>query len=214
MIEFPRIKSASGLRRVAHRAACDLMADCRGISAVEFAFILPLMLVMFFGTLEFSQGIAVNRKVTLIARTLSDLTSQSSAPIVDSNLQNIFTAAAKIVTPYPFPPTKAQITQIYVNSSNVATVQWSEGATFPAGSVQAQLVPSTHHVGDTMTIPSSLNVAKTFLIFSETSYQYVPTIGYVMATAGVNLSDVSYSRPRQVSCVIYDGLPANNCATP
>ena len=36
------------------------------------------MLVMFFGTVEFSSGVAVDRKVTLMARTLSDLTSQST----------------------------------------------------------------------------------------------------------------------------------------
>ena len=39
--------------------------------------IVPLMLVMFFGTVEFSSGVAVDRKVTLMARTLSDLTSQN-----------------------------------------------------------------------------------------------------------------------------------------
>ena len=50
----------------------------RGNAAVEFAIIVPIMLTMFFGMVEFSSGIAVNRKVTLVARTLSDLTSQSS----------------------------------------------------------------------------------------------------------------------------------------
>jgi Flp pilus assembly protein TadG len=39
--------------------------------------IVPMMLVMLFGTIEVSSGVAVNRKVTLVARTLSDLTSQS-----------------------------------------------------------------------------------------------------------------------------------------
>ena len=36
------------------------------------------MLVLFFGTLEFSSGVAVDRKVTLVARTLSDLTTQQN----------------------------------------------------------------------------------------------------------------------------------------
>ena len=47
------------------------------IAAIEFALIVPLMLVLFFGTVEFSSGVAVDRKVTLMARTLSDLTSQN-----------------------------------------------------------------------------------------------------------------------------------------
>ena len=59
------------------RAAARMLADRSGIAATEFAVIAPVMLVMFFGTVEFSSGVAVDRKVTLMARTLSDLTSQS-----------------------------------------------------------------------------------------------------------------------------------------
>ncbi|MDU6376453.1 MAG: TadE/TadG family type IV pilus assembly protein, partial [Bradyrhizobium sp.] len=67
-------------------------ADKRGIAATEFAFIVPLMLVMFFGTVEFCSGIAVDRKVTLMARTLSDLTSQSTS-VGDSDMSNFFAAS-------------------------------------------------------------------------------------------------------------------------
>ena len=63
----------------ARRSVLDLIGDCRGIAATEFAVIVPIMLVMFFGTVEFSSGVAVDRKVTLVARTLSDLTSQSAS---------------------------------------------------------------------------------------------------------------------------------------
>ena len=49
-----------------------MVADRSGIAATEFAIIVPLMLVMFFGTVEFSSGVAVDRKVTLMARTLSE----------------------------------------------------------------------------------------------------------------------------------------------
>ena len=48
--------------------SAGLVRDCRGIAAVEFAVIVPLMLTMFFGTLEFSSGVAVDRKMTLVAR--------------------------------------------------------------------------------------------------------------------------------------------------
>jgi len=54
-----------------------------------------------------------------------------------------------------------------------------------------------------VTIPTALKVDSTYLIFSEVSYLYTPTVGYVMAPSGVNLSDVSYTRPRQSSCVLY-----------
>jgi hypothetical protein len=77
-------------------------------------------------------------------------------------------------------------------------VQWSKGTT-----------PRT--AGSQVAIPTALAVAGTYLIFSEVSYLYVPTIGYVMAKAGVNLSDVSYTRPRQSACVFYS--PATACTT-
>ena len=55
------------------RTAARMLRDRSGIAATEFAVIVPVMLVMFFGTVEFSAGVAVDRKVTLMARTLSDL---------------------------------------------------------------------------------------------------------------------------------------------
>jgi Flp pilus assembly protein TadG len=50
--------------------------DRSGLSAVEFAMLLPLMLTLYLGSVEISQGIAINRKVTLTARSLADLASQ------------------------------------------------------------------------------------------------------------------------------------------
>ena len=82
------------------RSARDLSRDTRGIAAIEFAMVVPLMLVLFFGTVEFSSGVAVDRKVTLMARTLSDLTSQNIS-VTDTQLTNIFNASTGIMTPYP-----------------------------------------------------------------------------------------------------------------
>jgi hypothetical protein len=57
-------------------------------------------------------------------------------------------------------------------------------------------------------------IAQTYLIFSETSYLYTPTVGYVMGMSGVTLRDSTYTRPRQVTCVIYNNVPAATCPTP
>ncbi|QWG22937.1 pilus assembly protein [Bradyrhizobium sediminis] len=172
------------------RSAAAMLADCRGIAATEFAVIVPIMLVMFFGTVEFSSGVAVDRKVTLMARTLSDLTSQSTT-VTDSDLTNFFAASKGIMTPYSSTPTQSTITELYVDPKTLAArVQWSQGN-------------SARAAGTTVTIPTALKVGGTYLIFSEVSYKYVPAVGYVMASGGVNLSDVSYTRPRQSSCVMY-----------
>ncbi len=195
------------------RSIRDLRVDRSGIAATEFAMIVPVMLVGFLGTVEFCSAVAVDRKVTLVARTLSDLTSQASVPINDSYLQNIFTASVAIVQPYDPSPTLSTISEVYVDSTKTATVQWSKAATIASGANQATLTTSARKAGDVVTsvVPSGLLVAKTYLIFSEVSYLYKPTIGYVMSKGGVNLSDVSYTRPRQLTCVTYNSLPTGNC---
>lgn len=184
------MKSMSRRLLHAHRTARDFLRDRTGIAAVEFAFILPLMLVMFFGTVEFSQGVAVDRKVTIMARTMSDLTSQNTS-VTSTQLNNFFAASTAIMTPYSASPVQSTISELYVDPNTLAArVQWSVGN-------------APRAVGSTVTIPTALQVGGTYLIFSEVSYRYVPTIGYVMSPSGVNLSDVAYTRPRQSTCVLY-----------
>ena len=176
-------------RRI-RRTAAKMLVDRSGIAATEFAVIVPVMLVMFFGTVEFSSGVAVDRKVTLMARTLSDLTSQSTS-VNDTDLAGFFAASRGVMTPYSSTPTLSTVSELYVTPGTlVVKVQWSKGSTPRA-------------VGSTITIPTELKVANTYLIFSEVSYRYVPAVGKVMAAAGVNLTDVAYTRPRQSTCVFY-----------
>jgi len=172
-------------------SAFELFADCRGLAATEFALVIPLMLVLFFGTNEFSTGVAVDRKVTLMARTLSDLTSQNIS-VTDTQLNNFFAASTAIMTPYSPTPIKATISELYVDPSTLAArVQWSKGDAPRAN-------------GTTVTIPTALQIGGTYLIYSEVSYQFVPTVGFVMGKSGINLTDFTFTRPRQSTCVMYN----------
>jgi Flp pilus assembly protein TadG len=170
-------------------AGAAFSADSRGITAIEFALTLPIMLVLFFGTVEVSNGVAVYRKVSLMAHTLSDLTSQS-VTVQDSDLTNFFNASTGIMTPYTGPISQT-ITEIWINSSQQARVQWSSGA----GAVNP---------GTVVTVPSSISTANSYVIYSSVSYTYVPVVGYVMAKSGVALTDFAYTRPRQSKCVLYN----------
>jgi len=173
----------------------EFRRDRSGIAATEFAVIVPLMLTLFFGVVEFSSGVAVDRKVTIVARTLADLVSQNTT-ITDTQFTNIFNAGTIVMSQYAAPPYSAStlhstISELYVDpNSHTAKVQWSK----------CYAVRAT---GSTVTIPAALKVDNTYLIFSEVSYLYTPTIGYVMSHSGVNLTDVSYTRPRQSTCVLY-----------
>jgi Flp pilus assembly protein TadG len=217
------IKAASKMWLGVRRSARDMVEDCSGIAATEFVFIVPLMLTLLFGTIEFSSGLAVDRKVTLIARTLADLPSQAvansgnaiSAQVDDNYLQNVFTASIAIMTPYSPTPTSAQLSEVYVDSTGKATIQWSKAASIGSGAVQATLVASSPPLpprspGDDVTnnMPPQLLVKQTYVIWSEVSYLYKPLgIGYVMKSS-VTLQDAGFSRPRNATCVIYNNLPA------
>ena len=182
--------------RATRLSAHDFLADGSGLAATEFAVIVPLMLVMFFGTVEFSTGVAIDRKVTLMARTLSDLTSQSTS-VADTDMTNFFAASTAIMTPYSATPVTATITELYVDSTQTAHVQWSKGS-----------VPRAQK--SSVSIPTTLATAGTYLIFSEVSYIYTPSVGYVLKSA-ITLSDVAYTRPRQSTCVYYS--PDTACTT-
>lgn len=200
MIEGVTMRSNATIRLRLHNLLRRWSADRRGIAATEFAIIVPIMLVLFFGTVEFCSGVAVNRKVTLMARTLSDLTSQSTQ-VATTDLNNFFAASTGIMTPYATTPVNSTITELYVDPTTLkARVQWSQGA-------------APRSVSSVVTVPTALLVSGTYLILSEVNYLYVPTVGYVMGKAGVNLSDVAYTRPRQSTCVFYTGSSSVNSAS-
>src|SRR5665213_984367 len=200
------------------RARCSVLkltGDCNGVAAIEFAMIVPLMLVMFFGTVEFSTGVAVDRKVTLIARTLSDLTSQSLS-VANTDLTNFFTASNAIMTPYPSAPTQSTLCELYVDPVTLrARVEWNMAATFNAAGAVV-LAPGLSTNCPT-SIPSQLAVGGTYLIFSKVTYPYTPVVGYASVLPTFQLTDVSYTRPRQSQCVIYPtppvGTPLGSCPT-
>jgi Flp pilus assembly protein TadG len=187
------MKSISNMWLGGRASALRLLRDNNALAAVEFAMILPIMLVLFLGTEEFSSGVEVDRKVNLAAHTLSDLTSQSpTTGVSDAELGFFFSAGASILLPYSSAPLNEVISELYVDaSSGKAYVQWSKA--FQGGLELAQ--------GSQVTIPPTLAVKGTYLIFSQVSYLYKPTIGYVMSSAGITLSASAYTRPRQALCV-------------
>lgn len=202
------MQAIADIWRNARCSARDFVADKRALAATEFAVIVPLMLVMFFGTVEFSSAVAIDRKVTLIARTLSDLTSQSTS-LADADMQNTFTASISVVMPYDAALVKGTISQIYIDANSIATVQWSKAGVIASGATQATLATSARKAGDKVTaeIPPTLLIPSSYLILSEANYTYTPAIGYVLKPK-ITLSDLSYTRPRQVTCVPYNGVPS------
>jgi Flp pilus assembly protein TadG len=160
-----------------------LIRDQRGVSAVEFAMLLPLMITLYLGAVEISQGIGIDRKVTLTTRTVADLASQVSS-INNADMTNLLNASAAVIVPYDTTKLKVTVSEITIDSNGTAKIVWSD-----------TLNGTKRTVGSTVTLPAALNVASTSLIWSEVSYSFKPTIGYVV-TGTLNLTDQIYMRPR------------------
>jgi Flp pilus assembly protein TadG len=186
------------------RFARQVSADRSGLAAVEFAMILPLMLLALFGTVEITSGLALMRKVNVVARTLSDLTSQSSSATA-ADFTNFFNAGRSILTPYSALPLTGSITEVRINAkTKQATVQWSWGSDGSTPHAQGQAVALPD--GLVPTAPMSQDV---YLIWSEVSYLYKPITNFAMTN--VTFKDQAYARPRLTSpCVTYN---TSSCTT-
>ena len=90
---FRALNPAKSLRR----ALTQMRSNAQGIAAVEFALILPIMLLMYFGSAELTKGILVNRQVTLATHSMVDLLAQQNANITDTQITNIFLAGQKVM---------------------------------------------------------------------------------------------------------------------
>lgn len=99
--------------------------DARGLAAIEFALIAPLMLVSLLGAVELSNAMLADRKATQSASTLADLVSQDTE-IVNAEVPIIFDATSAVI--YPVTPTGLgmRVTSIVADAGGVTRVAWSE----------------------------------------------------------------------------------------
>src|SRR5256714_14955733 len=93
--------------------------DKRGVSAVEFAMLLPLMVTLYLGGVEVSSAIAVDRKATQVARTLGDLVSQSTS-VNATDMTNILNAASSVVQPYSPSLIQVTVSRVDIDANQIA----------------------------------------------------------------------------------------------
>jgi Flp pilus assembly protein TadG len=165
------------------RRLSDFAKDDRGMSAVEFAMLLPLMLTLYLGGVEVSQGISIDRKVTLTARTVADLVAQV-ATIDTTGVNASLGASAAILAPYSDSNAQITVSVVTIDANGNAKIAWSATKN---GTARA--------AGSAVTVPDALKVPSTSLVWGETTYSYTPSIGYVV-TGTMTLTDQIFMRPR------------------
>ena len=172
--------------------------DRRAVSAVEFALLAPVMITLYFGCVEISDGVAADRKVSLTAAALANLAAQTSS-ISATDMTNILNAASAIIAPYDASKLKVTVSCLNIAADKSATVKWSETKN---GTARA---PNSTYSFDSST--SALDVASTQLILAEATYDYTPIVGMVI-TGTISLSDRMFMSPR-ISTPDYAGTPCS-----
>ena len=165
--------------------------DQSGVSALEFALMTPLLLLLVFGLNEISRVLMVQRKVAHTASAVGDLVSQAST-LTKSDISNVFDAGSAIIVPFSATPLKLRVTNITGDANGNPKVVWSRGS----GLTALTAVPSD--------LPANLvTVAGETVILSEAQYTYDSPLNFTAGTfksiKGMALNEKSYLRPRNLS---------------
>jgi Flp pilus assembly protein TadG len=163
--------------------------DQSGVSGLEFALIAPLMLTVYLGTFEVTQGIAMDRLVKLNAGAITNLVAQYTTISSSRDMPDLFAATAQIMKPYPQATPTTVVSCISVDAKGNATIAWSQAS---GGSAR--------NVGQSVTVPAALDKPNTELILGETSMPYTSPIQF-LPIGTWTLHAATYMFPRASSTI-------------
>ncbi len=160
-----------------------------GIAAVEFALILPILLVLWIGGVEVTGALSVDRRVNNLASSIGDLVAQGDNPLTPAVMDDIFAIAESAMFPYQAEEASMRVTAVWVDANRVPRVSWSsakgsEGAYAPGARMGL--------------VPESLRQPETQVIMSEVYFDYRPAVGYVV-TGDLKLEDRMFFVPRRAA---------------
>ncbi len=184
--------------------------DRRGVAALEFALIVPLLLMLYFVTMEVAQAIETNKKVGRVGSMVADLVTQQQE-MSTTELEGIMRIGEATLQPYNRSQPNITITAIEVTDEATPKVQvvWSRrliNGSFSAGSAK----------GTPIVIPPALRIRGSFLIRADATLDYSPVItwaaeskaplGLTSAFDSIAMSETYYLRPRMSMTI-----PCSNC---
>ncbi len=167
----------------------SMWRDTSGISFVEFAFVIPVLLTILLGAIELSHALMVDRKVTNAAQAVGDLVSHHETFGTAADLAEVSSAAELLIA--PFTPAFA-ISIVHVpydvagNPDTGAPEYWQEsingGRTIPAGEIATEV--------------TGLGAPNDGVVMVELTYAYSSLIGSFILPA-TTFVKVVFARPRK-----------------
>lgn len=189
--------------------------DRRGVAAIEFALIVPIMSAMFIGAVELSQVITVDRRVTQVASSTADLVARAEKQISHTEIGDIMKVGGYILEPYSQTPLEITLRNVTSSPANATTTKaWS--CTYKGLDKTQTCVCST----TIKSIPPNL-LSNDSIVVAEVTYDDTPLIfDYVMkraaagATSGTGVSPLTetiYLKPRSQAAML---MQPNNTPCP
>jgi Flp pilus assembly protein TadG len=161
-----------------------LSRDRRGLAALEFALIAPMMVVVLFGSIELTELLSCNRRTENTAASVADVISRDTV-VTDDEIDDLWAAANALMFPNSVAPMRMRVSSVSIVSATDARVLWSDG--------HNGLAPRA--VDSPVTLPAGMMIPGTSVIMSETEYRYQPPIGIFLKLA-IDLNHKEYRRPR------------------
>ncbi|MGJ3263347.1 MAG: TadE/TadG family type IV pilus assembly protein [Salinarimonas sp.] len=192
------VLTVRGLRRLALRFA----RARSGVAAIEFAFVLPIMLVLFIGMSQVTVALSMDRKVTLLGRTAADLVGRVGTVTVD-DLNGIMRAASVVLEPYDDAEVSIVLSSVVVRDPDAggpqpmaAEVCWSRANANGTARTRGTEVP----------IPAGFDQDGASFIMAEIRLPYRPIFSMDNLFTTINLSDETVWPVRNADQVELDGV--------
>ncbi len=178
----------------------------RGVAAVEFGFIAPIMVVMLLGAVEVTRAVSIDRRFSNVASMVADLVAREEQ-LTAQDVTAIYDMVAQAMSPFDAAPLKISI--VPVKGRNGQTVSYVAPQSLPsynggAQPTKCQAVPLTSGL-----IEASGGGADSVIVVNATySYRSLFASG---AAYNANWEHQAFAKPRKRSCVDFEG--PNTCVT-
>jgi Flp pilus assembly protein TadG len=132
-----------------------------GASAIEFAFLAPILIAIYISSFEITAGYSVSQKTLKAAGSIADIVTRQET-VNKAFLSEMIDAAESTIAPSPALGLKLKITGVTIDSSGNAKVLWSWN--------ESGGVPYTK--GSTVNVPADMKKPSSFMVRSELSVQH------------------------------------------
>ncbi|MBB3610372.1 TadE/TadG family type IV pilus assembly protein [Rhizobium sp. BK602] len=171
--------------------------DRSGTSGVEFALILPILLLLIVGTIDLGHALTVSRKIDEIASTTGDMISQQGT-WTKTDVAKLLTGASFILQPYDTTGLTITVAVDDISSSGSATVNWS--AAFNTTALTAGTT-------STIAVPAAIQETGVQIILTRVQYKLTTPVSALFASVtgsdGYTFDRHFFNRPRVGNTVTY-----------